>query len=99
MSERLRLALEQAIDAEFEAKQLAASVRPRADAIYAGRFLTRDAIKRLRACVMKNAGLILDNAGNAGIAAFDQRIRATLTELAGEADDDFLNLEGNSYEK
>jgi hypothetical protein len=87
MSERLRLALEQAIDAEIEAQKLGASVRPRTDAIYAGRFLTRDALKRLRACVMKNAGLILDNAGDAGIAAFDQRIRASLTELAEETDD------------
>jgi hypothetical protein len=99
MSERLRLALEQATDAENEAHKLRASARPRAEAVYAGRFITRDAFKRLRASVMKNTDLILDNARSVGIAAFGQRIHATLTELAEEADDDLPNLEGNSYEK
>jgi hypothetical protein len=88
MSERLRLALEQAIDAETEARNLADSTCLRADAAYTSRFLTRDALKRLRVCVMKNSDLILDNVDGAGIQAFDLQIHATLTELATQYDDD-----------
>jgi hypothetical protein len=96
MSERLRLALEQAIDAEIEAKTLAASARPRFEVAHICRFLTRDALRRLRACVKNNAHLILDNAGNTGIADFGQRIHAALTELAEENYDDLPTLEGHS---
>jgi hypothetical protein len=88
MSERLRLALEQAIDAEMETQKLTAASCLRGDAIYTARFLTRDVLKRLRACVMKNADLILDNADGAGILAFGLRIHATLTELATQHYDD-----------
>lgn len=96
MSERLRLALEQATDAEIEAQILSESVRPRADAVWAGRFLTRHALKRLRACVLKSAHLILDNAGDTGIGDFGQRIHATLTELSEENHDELPTLEGHS---
>jgi hypothetical protein len=96
MSERLRLAIEQAMDAEIEAQKLGASVCTRTDAVYAGRVLSRDVLRRLRACILKNARLILDNAGGTGIGDFGQRIHATLTELAEDNYDDSPTPEGHS---
>jgi hypothetical protein len=93
MSERLRLALEQAKDAEIASNRLAESSIERTVVAQISRQATRLIMRRLRKVAAEGLSLILERCDRSGIEKFHAHIRAALTEIATKADDDSKTLE------